>query len=172
MNALQTFAPRYLKPVDLNNAPFLVHIERVVTRDDVYDPVAQCLVTRHVLYLLHSNKGFMLNRTQTMAVVEATGQEDTDNWAGHSIIIQAVTSENGYPTIQVGAYEGQDPKEAGLHQFAPLPQRPMPTGQQVRQARMIPAQRPSSAPAAAVTAARSATTRRRNNQAAAQEAAA
>lgn len=174
MKALDTFTPRYLKPADLNNSPHLVHIERVVTRNDVYDTVAQSLVTRHVLYLLHSPKGFMLNRTQTMAVVEATGQDDTDNWAGHSLIIEPVTNENGYPTIQVSAYTGQDPKEAGLHQFAPLPQSPVPTGLQLQATRRTAPRHtgstaaPAPAPATTATATAAAATNPRRPRAQAQ----
>lgn len=125
MNAMQAFTPKYLKAADLNGQPHLVHIERVETRDDVLDPGSQSEVTRHILFLHNAPKGFMLNKTQTQAVVDATGESDTDNWIGQSLILVPVTNQVNLPTIEVLPI---DPNDATPYaQFQPRPVRPLPT---------------------------------------------
>lgn len=133
MKATSVFTSRYLKAPELNGQAHLVHIERVHTRDDVLDPQSQAEVSRHILYLFNAPKGMMLNITQTNAVIAATGEEDTDNWAGKSLIIRPITNNVGMPTIEVLPYDPADTTE--YTQFTARPARALPTSQDVIRAR-------------------------------------
>ena len=117
----QIFPSKYLKEPDLRGRDVKVRIEYA----------EQVRLNQKPALLLHfegKDKALVVNATVYDQIVGATGEDDTDNWAGHTITLFPTTTEfqgKSVPVVRVRA------------------QRPQPNGRQV------PPTRPTDDPDAA-----------------------
>jgi hypothetical protein len=82
MKISTAFPSEYLKAGDLNGKAVRVVIE-TVTAEKIGDD------TKPVLHFLGKDKTLVLNKTNANRIVEATGTDETDDWAGWSILLYA-----------------------------------------------------------------------------------
>ena len=73
---------RYLKTADVND-DVLVTIDRVELEKIDHDSDEE----KYVLYMQEFDKGLVLNWTNIQLLAKATGNEDSDSWAGHQVIL-------------------------------------------------------------------------------------
>lgn len=80
----EAFASNYIKVDDLKGRKVTVTIERVVVetlgqgKDQEQKPV---------VYFKNASKGLVLNRTNANTITDLTGTDETDDWAGHKIVL-------------------------------------------------------------------------------------
>ena len=73
---------RYLKTADVDD-DVLVTIDRVELEKIDHDSDEE----KYVLYMKEFDKGLVLNWTNIQLLAKATGNEDSDSWAGHQVIL-------------------------------------------------------------------------------------
>ncbi len=73
---------RYLKTADVDD-DVLVTIDRVELEKIDHDSDEE----KYVLYMQEFDKGLVLNWTNIQLLAKATGNEDSDSWAGHQVIL-------------------------------------------------------------------------------------
>ena len=73
---------RYLKTADVDD-DVLVTIDRVEFEKIDHDSDEE----KYVLYMKEFDKGLVLNWTNIQLLAKATGNEDSDSWAGHQVIL-------------------------------------------------------------------------------------
>jgi hypothetical protein len=78
MKSTDIFPGKYLRAADLGTAEPVVTI-RTVTMETLGDD------TKPVLYFEGKEKGVVLNKTNWNSCVEITGEDDSDDWAGHKV---------------------------------------------------------------------------------------
>lgn len=76
------FPSDYLKAADLNGRAVRVTIDSVTTEKLGDDQ-------KPVLHFAGKDKGLVLNKTNALRIVDATGSDDTDDWRGWSITLYA-----------------------------------------------------------------------------------
>ena len=81
MKISQAFPSKYLRAADLEDKPHRVVMSAVRMED-----IASGEDHKPVLYFKNHQKGVVLNKTNSRTISQAYG-DDTDNWAGKSIII-------------------------------------------------------------------------------------
>ena len=74
------FPSEYLKAADLNGKAVRVVIDSVTTEKVGDDQ-------KPVLHFVGKDKTLVLNKTNANRIVEATGSDETDDWAGWSITL-------------------------------------------------------------------------------------
>lgn len=74
------FPSTYLKAADLNGKQVMVRISHVAMEDIGGEH-------KPVVYFQGSEKGLVLNKTNSTAITEIAGTEETDDWAGVRIML-------------------------------------------------------------------------------------
>jgi hypothetical protein len=92
----EVFPSKYLKASDLNG-PTTVIIESAPL-ETLKTPEGK-EETKTVLHFKGIKKAFPLNRTNWDACAAATGEDDTDRWAGHAIELYPTTTEMKGKTV-------------------------------------------------------------------------
>lgn len=82
------FPSRYLKAADLDGREITVTI-----KDVKLENVGQTKDSRPVLYFRGTNKGLVLNVTNSKRIATMVGSKDTDDWEGHRIILYPTETE-------------------------------------------------------------------------------
>jgi hypothetical protein len=80
MKINSAFPSDYLKTSDLNGKAVRVQIADVTTEKVGDDQ-------KPILHFVGKEKGLVLNKTNANRIVEATGTDETDEWAGWSIVL-------------------------------------------------------------------------------------
>ena len=117
------FPPKYLKASDLNGQPLTLVIKRAPVEALTSPDGKQERKT--VLYFDGVSKKLPSNQTNWDAVVDVTGEADTDNWPGHKIEVYPTTTPMGgktVPCVRVRA-----PLAAPAARSKPKPSDPEPT---------------------------------------------
>ena len=78
MKGTDVFPGKYLRAADLGTAEPVVTI-KTVKMEDLGDE------TKAVVYFEGKDRGVVLNKTNWNMLVELTGEDDSDHWAGHRI---------------------------------------------------------------------------------------
>jgi hypothetical protein len=84
MKGNEIFPSKSLKAEDLNGSEPVVTIERVSTQS--FDDGSR----KPIIHFKGKEKTLVCNKTNWNAIVEITGEEDSDNWAGHRIKLTVV----------------------------------------------------------------------------------
>jgi len=87
-NINEAFPSQYLKASDLKGTQPVVTIERVG-----FEPVGQKREMKPVLYFVGKEKGMVLNKTNSKAIMGLVGSPETDDWGGFSIRLYAANVE-------------------------------------------------------------------------------
>jgi hypothetical protein len=101
MKASDIFPGKYLKAADLGTAEPIVTIERVAM-EELGDE------TKAVVYFKDKTKGVVLNKTNWNSIVEISGEDDCDDWAGTRIKLYVAKVEyqgKRMPAIRIDAPE-------------------------------------------------------------------
>lgn len=86
MKKEQLFPSKYMKGFDLNGKPWSFKIRQVRIEEMGKDREKKAVV-----YFEGPKKGLIINPTTFDQIAEATGQDDTNNWPGHSVTIYPTT---------------------------------------------------------------------------------
>jgi hypothetical protein len=82
----EAFPGNYLKAADLGNNRVTVAIDRVEMEDIGGDHKA-------VLYFQGKDKGLVLNKTNSSAITEYAGTDETDDWRGVRVVLYKTRTE-------------------------------------------------------------------------------
>lgn len=115
MKATDVFPSNYLRAGDLNGAEPTVTIKAVELEKIGTD-------MKLVLYFEGKEKGVVLNKTNFSSIVDITGEEDTDDWAGHQI--KLITAKVEYQGKRVPAIRIERPAKVAKQRPAPPPPPP------------------------------------------------
>ena len=85
------FPSKYLKAADLGGKPLTVTIENAPLEE--LKSAEGKSQTKTVLYFKKAKKMLPLNRVNWDAVADVTGEDDSENWAGHKIELYPTTTE-------------------------------------------------------------------------------
>ena len=91
------FPSKYLRAADLNGTPLTVTIASAPL-ETLKNPEGK-EQTKTVLYFHGTKKLLPLNVTNWDAVADATGEDDSENWAGHKIELYPTTTEMRKKTV-------------------------------------------------------------------------
>lgn len=80
MKINQAFPSNFLKAADLNGKAVRVTVD-TVSMEKIGDE------QKPVLHFVGKDKGLVLNKTNSLRIVEAVGSDDTDDWAGWSVTL-------------------------------------------------------------------------------------
>jgi hypothetical protein len=99
----EIFQTKYLSAPDLKKPTVVeieaVNVEQLKSREGITS-------TKPVLYFRGGKKAFVVNATNFDAIVDITGEVDSDNWPGHRIELHATMTSMGgrqVPCIRVRA---------------------------------------------------------------------
>jgi hypothetical protein len=98
----EVFPSRFLNAADLNGHAPVVTIARVELQTVGKEQ-------KPVVYFEGKEKAIVLNRTNFVAIVELTGEDDTDQWPGHRI--KLVVTKVDFQGRRVPAIRVEDPRE-------------------------------------------------------------
>lgn len=84
MNINSAFKSNYLKHTDLAGKRVIVTMERVEIETVGQGQEAE---EKPVLYFKGHDRGLVLNKTNAYSISEIVGSEETDEWAGHRIVL-------------------------------------------------------------------------------------
>lgn len=96
------FPSRYLKVGDLDGREVTVTIKGVKMEN-----VGQTKELRPVIYFKGTNKGMVLNVTNSKRIAKITNSSDTDDWSGHKIILYPSETEFQGETVECLRVKGQ-----------------------------------------------------------------
>ena len=82
MKISNAFPSNYLKAADLNGKAVRVTIDSV-TMEKLGDD------QKAILHFVGKDKSLVLNKTNVNRIIEATGTDETDDWAGWSVVLYA-----------------------------------------------------------------------------------
>jgi len=102
MNINTAFPKKWLSAADLQGRTVTVFIERV-TAEAVFNTRTKKSETKLAVAFHGKAKRLILNRTQAYAMAAACGSPETDNWAGHTVLLSVGMAPNGQETIVVTA---------------------------------------------------------------------
>jgi hypothetical protein len=91
------FPSKYLKAADLNGRPLTLEIKSAPL--EVLNGPDGKQDQKTVLYFTNTPKKMPLNRVNWDAVVDVTGEVDSDNWVGHKIEVYPTTTQMGGKTV-------------------------------------------------------------------------
>lgn len=101
MKSSDIFPSKYLRAAELNGHEPIVTIDRVTTETLGDD-------SKPVLYFAGKDKGLVMNKTNWAAVVDITGEEDSDDWKGHKV--KLYTAKVDFQGKRVSAIRIDEPK--------------------------------------------------------------
>ena len=86
MKSNDVFPSKYLKAEDLDGdmQVTITHVSKESFKSDKGDEVKPCA------YFNETPKGLIVNKTNWKLLVEATGEEDSDNWTGKKVTLTIV----------------------------------------------------------------------------------
>ncbi len=91
------FPSKYLKAADLGGKPVAVSIEQA--RLETLKTADGKEQQKVVLYFVGSKKSLPLNVTNFDAVVDASGEDDSERWAGHKVELYPTKTQMGGKTV-------------------------------------------------------------------------
>ena len=83
--ASDAFKGKYLKTEDLQGKAFRLVIDRVIMEEIGTEDQKE---KKPICYFTKGSRGMVLNTTKWDAIASITGQDDSDNWKGHVIVIR------------------------------------------------------------------------------------
>lgn len=120
MKGNDVFPSKSLKAEDLQGATPVVIIQQVTTQqfDDGLKPI---------LHFQGKEKTLVLNKTNWNAIVDITGEEDSDNWTGHRIkLITAKVDFQGKRVNAIRIEAAPAPRQGAAARTPPPPPPPPP----------------------------------------------
>lgn len=69
---------------------------------NLYNPRTKRSERRFVLSFEGKDLKMVLNKTQCMAIVALSGEDDSDGWSGLAVELSPARAPNGRPTIRIG----------------------------------------------------------------------
>jgi hypothetical protein len=115
----EAFPTKWLKPPDLKGQPVVLEIKNAVQEAIKFNGKEE---TKTVLHFAGTGKELPLNATNFDPCVEITGQDDSDNWAGHTIEVFPTTTDLRGETVP--AIRIRRPEQADLLAAAKAPKLP------------------------------------------------
>jgi hypothetical protein len=94
----QMFPSKYLKASDLNGRSVTLEIKSAP--EEMLTGFSGQQEKKTVLYFTTSPKKLPLNKTNFEAVVDVTGEADSDHWPGHRIEVYSVSTDKG-PGVRI-----------------------------------------------------------------------
>lgn len=113
MKGNEIFPGKSLKAEDLNGVEPVVTIERVTTQ--TFDDGSK----KPVIHFQGKEKTLVCNKTNWNAIVEITGEEDSDNWTGQRI--KLIVAKVDFQGKRVPAIRVEAPPRAATRPTAPPP---------------------------------------------------
>jgi hypothetical protein len=113
MRGNEIFSGNSLKAEDLNGIEPVVTIEKVTTKS--FDDGSR----KPIVHFKGKEKTLVCNKTNWNAIVEITGEEDSDNWTGHRI--KLVVAKVDFQGKRVPAIRVDAAPSAGRPTPAPAP---------------------------------------------------
>lgn len=110
MKASEIFASKSLRADDIKGHEPVVTIEKVTTQE--FDDGVKPLV-----HFVGKEKALVCNKTNWNAIVDITGEDDSDNWAGHKV--KLIVARVDYQGKRVDAIRIDPPNVGGRRQAAP-----------------------------------------------------
>ena len=90
MKINELFPSKYMKGADLAGKPWSFKIA-AVRLEEMHDKQTNSKAKKPVVHFFGPRKGLILNQTLAQQIARAIGQDDTDNWPGHSVTIYPTT---------------------------------------------------------------------------------
>ena len=122
------FSKPHLTPADLGDKSFNLKI-REVQNVEVYDFKKKRKVMKPALYFKNAKKFMILNETNWDKIADILGLEDSDDWAGHNIVVYAADLMVGGEPVK-GLRITDSPSQNTVEETPdPLPPTPAPVTQ-------------------------------------------
>lgn len=102
MNIHKLFPSKWLAAADLGGKEFTLVIESV-SMVSVRNAQTNKEEQKPAIKFYRAQKQLLFNKTQAFAVAAITGEEDTDRWTGHTVVLSAGIAKNRKPTINISA---------------------------------------------------------------------
>lgn len=115
MKSTDVFPSKSLRADDLNGIEPVVTIESVSTQS--FDDGSR----KPIIHFKGKEKTLVCNKTNWNAIVEITGEEDSDNWAGHRI--KLIVAKVDYQGKRVPAIRVEPAPAGGTTKPKPQPER-------------------------------------------------
>jgi hypothetical protein len=115
------FPSKYLRAADLNGKPRTLVIS-AVTRETLRSNGGE--ESKFVCSFRGAKKGLLLNVTNFDAIVDVTGEGDTDDWSGHSVELYPTKTEMKGKTVD--AIRVRSPEQGSLATKRPAKPEPGP----------------------------------------------
>ncbi len=109
MKANDVFPGKYLRADDLAGREPIVTIKKIENENDL----------KPVLYFEGKDKGLVMNKTNWNAIVDITGQEDSDDWVGAKV--KLVMRKVDFQGKRVPAIRIEEPTEGAAVKKRPEP---------------------------------------------------
>lgn len=109
MKKRELFPSKYMAAEDLQGKPWSFKISRI-RLEEMHNKETNAKTKKGVVYFAGPKKGLILSSTIFDQIVEATGQDDTDNWPGHLVTIYPTTTYafgNNYHVVRVRPAESK-----------------------------------------------------------------
>jgi hypothetical protein len=124
------FPSKYLKAADLGGKPLTVTIEAAPLEE--LKSAEGKSQTKTVLYFKKAKKMLPLNRVNWDAVADATGEDDSENWAGHKLELYPTTTEMKGKMVDCIRVRPPGQRELPkMRQKAPAPKPPVSAGEEM-----------------------------------------
>ena len=98
MNIHKLFPSKWLAAADLNGKEFTLVIESV-SMVSVRNAQTNKEEQKPAIKFYRAQKQLIINKTHAFAVAAITGEDDTDRWVGHTVVLSAGIARNRKPTI-------------------------------------------------------------------------
>jgi len=96
----ELYPDKWLKASHLQGKTHLVTIAES-TVEGLYSPTTKRTERKFVLRFHAKRLRMVLNRTQAHALAAITGENDSDHWPGHHVLIGPAKAPNGADTIRI-----------------------------------------------------------------------
>lgn len=110
MNIHKLFPSKWLAAADLGGKEFTLVIESV-SMATVRNAQTNKEEQKPAIKFYRAQKQLLFNKTQAFAIAAITGEEDTDRWTGHTVVLSAGIAKNRKPTIIISAPADKPPVE-------------------------------------------------------------
>ena len=117
MNINSAFPSNYIKASDLMGKAV-----QVVIKDVKVEQIGRDKDAKPVVYFQGKDKGLVLNKTNARKIADISGSQDTDDWAGTSILIYPTETEFAGESVECVRVKAPTQQRRQVEQpVAPIP---------------------------------------------------
>lgn len=102
MNVQTMFPKKWLSAADLMGRTVTVFVEGCAV-ETIFNTRTKRNEQKLAVAFHGKQKRLLINKTQAYALAAACGSQETDNWAGHTVLLSVGMAPNGQETIIVTA---------------------------------------------------------------------